>query len=81
MAQVIGMWRMEIWINKIALVPGSLDGSSSHQLYSPWCIVRRTDHVCNILVNQLRHQAKMTASYHVMYRAEDTLNEELFQKK
>ena len=34
-----------------------------------------------ILVYQLCHKAKMTSPYHVMYRAEDTLNEELFQKK
>ena len=33
------------------------------------------------LVDQLRHQANMNASYHVMYRAKDTINEGLFAKK
>ena len=33
-----------------------------------------------ILVDELRHQPKMTASYHVMYRAMDTINEELFSE-
>ena len=33
-----------------------------------------------ILVDQLCHQAKMTASYHVIYRAKDTIDEELFSE-
>ena len=33
-----------------------------------------------ILVDQLRHQTKMTASCHVMYHAKDTINEKLFSE-
>ena len=33
-----------------------------------------------ILVDQLRHQAEMTASYHVMYRAKETIYDKLFSE-